>query len=391
MALEMPAEAEAIVVALKSRTAPVAEAVAQSLAACRWLRAGRRAADLLQVLLDLRFDGRRQYRPGRRRAAATELGADFATVCPAFPETGRTIYQRPSVRRRRAALRLLDAQPPADADDATPTWCACWAARPRRRSAWCPMPPCGRARRRSARRSTSCATAAIAYAVVDAIEDEDLRCLGAACADLALVTGGSGVAIGLPGNFRRAGLLATRAGARRPAARRRRGGGALRLLLGGDAGAGRAHARAASVARCSTRWTWRSAARRQSPTRWPGRTPSSRRRTGPDLRQRAAGGREGGAGEARPRPRRRAGRAGARRAGARPGRRRACAAWWWPAAKRSGAVVQALGVEALRIGPQIDPGVPATVSLGEPQLALALKSGNFGAEDFFLKAIETLR
>ncbi len=57
----------------------------------------------------------------------------------------------------------------------------------------------------------------------------------------------------------------------------------------------------------------------------------------------------------------------------------------------SGAVVQALGVRALRIGPQIDPGIPATLSLGEPQLALALKSGNFGAEDFFLKAIEKLR
>jgi uncharacterized protein YgbK (DUF1537 family) len=52
----------------------------------------------------------------------------------------------------------------------------------------------------------------------------------------------------------------------------------------------------------------------------------------------------------------------------------------------SGAVVAALGVRALKIGPPIDPGVPWTVSLGEPQLALALKSGNFGAPDFFLKA-----
>jgi uncharacterized protein YgbK (DUF1537 family) len=57
----------------------------------------------------------------------------------------------------------------------------------------------------------------------------------------------------------------------------------------------------------------------------------------------------------------------------------------------AGAVVQALGLRALRIGPQIDPGVPATLSLGEPPLALALKSGNFGAEDFFLRAIEKLR
>jgi uncharacterized protein YgbK (DUF1537 family) len=53
----------------------------------------------------------------------------------------------------------------------------------------------------------------------------------------------------------------------------------------------------------------------------------------------------------------------------------------------SGAVVEALGVKGLRIGPAIDPGVPWTVSLGDPPLALALKSGNFGAPDFFIKAI----
>ena len=54
----------------------------------------------------------------------------------------------------------------------------------------------------------------------------------------------------------------------------------------------------------------------------------------------------------------------------------------------SGAVVKALGVEALAIGPQIDPGVPWTMSIGPaPRLALALKSGNFGAPDFFEKAL----
>ncbi|MET0963341.1 MAG: nucleotide-binding domain containing protein, partial [Noviherbaspirillum sp.] len=56
----------------------------------------------------------------------------------------------------------------------------------------------------------------------------------------------------------------------------------------------------------------------------------------------------------------------------------------------SGAVVKALGVTGLRIGPEIDPGVPWTAALqdgraGKP-LALALKSGNFGSEDFFIKA-----
>ena len=52
----------------------------------------------------------------------------------------------------------------------------------------------------------------------------------------------------------------------------------------------------------------------------------------------------------------------------------------------SGAVVNALGVHALRIGPEIDPGVPWTLSMGEAPIALALKSGNFGAPDFFVKA-----
>jgi uncharacterized protein YgbK (DUF1537 family) len=56
----------------------------------------------------------------------------------------------------------------------------------------------------------------------------------------------------------------------------------------------------------------------------------------------------------------------------------------------AGAIVQALGVTGLRIGRQIDPGVPWTASLGEPALALALKSGNFGAPDFFLRAFSVL-
>jgi uncharacterized protein YgbK (DUF1537 family) len=56
----------------------------------------------------------------------------------------------------------------------------------------------------------------------------------------------------------------------------------------------------------------------------------------------------------------------------------------------SGAVVNGLGVTALEIGPEIDPGVPWTRSIGGAELALALKSGNFGAPDFFLKAWDRL-
>jgi uncharacterized protein YgbK (DUF1537 family) len=55
----------------------------------------------------------------------------------------------------------------------------------------------------------------------------------------------------------------------------------------------------------------------------------------------------------------------------------------------SGAVVAALGIKALRIGSQIDPGVPA-VEARPDGLLLALKSGNFGAEDFFHKALDVM-
>src|SRR5262245_39184926 len=56
----------------------------------------------------------------------------------------------------------------------------------------------------------------------------------------------------------------------------------------------------------------------------------------------------------------------------------------------AGAVVAALGIRSLRIGPQIDPGVPWTESLEDRPIALALKSGNFGGPDFFSKALAQL-
>lgn len=58
----------------------------------------------------------------------------------------------------------------------------------------------------------------------------------------------------------------------------------------------------------------------------------------------------------------------------------------------SGAVVEKLGVKALRIGTPIDPGVPWTVTIGTDEpVAMALKSGNFGATDFMTKAWDLLQ
>ncbi|KFL27739.1 hypothetical protein JP75_25175, partial [Devosia riboflavina] len=58
----------------------------------------------------------------------------------------------------------------------------------------------------------------------------------------------------------------------------------------------------------------------------------------------------------------------------------------------SGAVVAGLGLESLDIGPEIDPGVPWMYSkAGETPIAIALKSGNFGADNMFIKAWDLLR
>jgi len=52
----------------------------------------------------------------------------------------------------------------------------------------------------------------------------------------------------------------------------------------------------------------------------------------------------------------------------------------------SGAVIKELGISALEIGDEIDPGVPWTFSIDQPKIAVALKSGNFGGVDFFSRA-----
>ena len=56
----------------------------------------------------------------------------------------------------------------------------------------------------------------------------------------------------------------------------------------------------------------------------------------------------------------------------------------------AGAVVSNLGIKGIMIGEQIDPGVPTTVSIGNPLIGLVLKSGNFGSADFFEKALKVM-
>ena len=228
-------EADAVVVALKSRTAPVAEAVAESLAAQRWL-AGQGARQYLFKYCST-FDS---TEPATSARSPTRCSTRWAPISPLSARRS----PRRAVRSSRATC--------SSATCCCPTR-TCGTTRLR------PMTDANLVRvleRQTARgvglvafdivrrgpdairaRFAELRGAGCAYAVTDVIEDEDLRRLGAACSDLVLLTGGSGIAMGLPENFRAAALAAGLAADALPAVAGSRGG-ARRFLLGGDPGAG---------------------------------------------------------------------------------------------------------------------------------------------------------
>lgn len=54
----------------------------------------------------------------------------------------------------------------------------------------------------------------------------------------------------------------------------------------------------------------------------------------------------------------------------------------------TGAVLESLGIDAVDVGPELDPGVPWVITRAEPKLAVLPKAGNFGLEDMFVRAVE---
>jgi uncharacterized protein YgbK (DUF1537 family) len=224
------------------------------------------------------------------------------------------------------------------------------------------------------------------YAIVDAVSDAHLMAIGAAAESHALITGGSGVAMGLPENFRRAGLLSAAAGdqAALPDV-----GGHAAVLAGSCSRAtlmqiGRARAQAPVLdldplttpdasALIAQALDWAAPRLGDAPvviaaSATPERVSALQERIGRD----AAGALVEGA------------MAGIAAQLVALGVRRLVVA----GGETSGAVVSRLGVRSLLIGAEIDPGVPWTYAerAGDAPLKLALKSGNFGAPDFFLKA-----
>ncbi|MBR8176078.1 3-oxo-tetronate kinase [Burkholderia ambifaria] len=383
-ALDTMIDADAIVVALKSRTIAATDAVAQSLAAYEWLRAQGCRQFFFKYCST--FDSTDAGNIGPVADALLDAaGGDFAIACPAFPENGRTIFRghlfvgdvplnesgmehHPLTPMKDANLvRVLQRQTTAKVGLIRYDTIAQGAAAVRARV--------------DALRADG-----TRFAIADALSDHDLHVLGEACANLPLVTGGSGVALGLPENFRRAGLLPERDNA----ASLPRIDGLSAVLAGSASKATNAQVAAWRESRPSFRIDPLAASRGepvvddalafarshlpQPVLIYATTSPDEVKAVQQALGVEAAGHLVESTLAAIAR--------GLRELGVRK--------FVVAGGETSGAVVQALDVKSLQIGAQIAPGVPATATIDVQPLGLALKSGNFGTVDFFDKALRAL-
>ncbi len=383
---EPPADPAAFeVIALKSRTAPVGEAVAETRAALKWLQAA--GAQRFFWKYCSTFDSTAEGNIGPvAEALMADLGCDQTIYCPAFPENGRSIFmgnlfvgQQPLAEspmkdhpltpmRDSNLMRLLEPQvtkPVGLADRLTV------------------------ARGAGVLRAELAALKAkgVAHVVVDAVANSDLEVIAEACRDMVLMTGGSAVAMPLPGLYLADGTLS--ADAPKAEAPQLDPG---TVVLSGSCSAMTNKQVAAYLAsgapgfRLDPLDLAENGA--QAALDWLagqdlGAAPLIYATANTDsvrAAQKKLGVAEAGeiveatlsacAVAARDR--------GARRVIVAGG-------------ETSGAVTKALGVSQLDIGAEIAPGVPWTYCRsGGQQIALTLKSGNFGAETFFTDAQERL-
>ncbi len=373
---------DAVVVALKSRTAPAKQAVEESLAALAWLR----AAGCRQFFFKYcsTFDSTDQGNIGPvADALLAALGSGFALACPAFPTNARTVYQGHlfvgSTLLNESGMENHPLTPMTDANLVR--------VLSRQTDGTVGLVPFATVEKGAIairQAMTALKEQGRRYAIVDAVSDAHLLAIGEAAAGHALITGGSGVAMGLPANFRRQGVLADHGD---PSHLPRVEGHAA--VLSGSCsratlaqlGAARAHlpvlqldplATPDAAALADTALSWTAGRLGATPvviaaSAPPDKVAAIQAKLGRDaagsliedaLARIAAG------------------------LVARGVRRLVVAG-----GETSGAVVGRLGVRSLHIGPEIDPGVPWTYAeTSDASLLLALKSGNFGATDFFSKA-----
>jgi 3-dehydrotetronate 4-kinase len=381
-------DVDAIVIALKSRTNPAEEAVAQSLAACAWLK--QAGATQIYFKYCSTFDSTAKGNIGPvTEALMRALGADFTVSTPAFPDNGRTVFKGHlfvgDILLSDSGMRDHPLTPMTDAN-----LVRVLQAQSKQKIGLIEACTVQAGSAAITERMGALRNDGISVAIVDAISNDDLLKLGSALHDLALVCGGSGVAIGLPQNF---GMTASPQASALPAAAGSRAvvSGSCsqatnrqvaRFIASGGAAFGidamRAATDSASVIAQALDWAkaqWATLANDPLLV-YSTAEPQAVREIQASL--------------------------GVEHAGIAIEKTLASIAMGLvnlgvrqlivAGGETSGACVQVLGISQLRIGPQIDTGVPwchADSAVGP--MHLALKSGNFGSDDFFHKAFTMLQ
>jgi 3-dehydrotetronate 4-kinase len=382
----LPADIDAVVIALKSRTISAEDAVGQSLAALAWLR--RHAAEQVYFKYCSTFDSTAQGNIGSvTEALMHALGTDFTIATPAFPDNGRTVFKGHlfvgDVLLHESGMQNHPLTPMTDANLVRVLQGQC-----KRKVGLLDYRTVMAGEQAIGARIQALRAQGVGIAVVDAVSNEDLMRLGAALKGMPLVTAGSGVAIGLPQNH---GLKPSPKASALPPAKGHRaivsgscslatnrqvqhfiaaGCPALAIdpqrIAQGEDVAAQALAWAAPKLGASPVLIY-STAQAQALKAVQG-----------ELGAEAAGTMVE---EALSRIARGLVQAGVRQLIVAGG-------------ETSGACVQALHVAQMQIGQQIDPGVPwcyaSSDAAGQEGLHLTLKSGNFGTDDFFSKAFALL-
>lgn len=379
----LPSDVDAVVVALKTRSIAATDAIAQSIDALKVLQESGCVRFFFKYCST--FDSTDAGNIGPVGDALLDsLKAAQAIYCPAFPENGRTIFfghlfvgdvlLSDSHMRHHPLTPMTDSNLARVLGRQTPHKVGLVPLR---------QVQAGSANVRTA--LDRLASEGVRHVVVDAVANTDLGIIAEAIGDDPLVTGGSGVALGLPAAYRRRGSLAHNAGADSLP----KVGGASAVLAGscsaatlGQIAAFRgAHfaldtdaiCRGEDVVGKALDWARGELGKGVvlvSASDTPDAVKALQSKYGVERSSQAI----------------EKAMATLARGLVEAGVGRLVVA----GGETSGAVVGALGVTALRIGSEIDPGVPWTASIDAKPLLLALKSGNFGSPDFFTKAFQNL-
>ncbi len=377
----------AAVVALKSRTLPVNEAVAQSLAACQWLL--EQGARQIFFKYCSTFDSTPEGNIGQvAEALLNYLDGKLTIACPAFCANDRTVYQgHLFVGNRLLSESSMRDHPLTPMTDADLVRLLGKQLSSSGKTGLVPLAIVAQGPSAIQAKLNELSRQGLQFMVVDAVSNRNLIDIGTACAKLKLITGGSGVAIGLPDNFRKAGMLGEIDGF----ARLSRLAGPAAVIAGSCSAATRSQLRrmantypalkvdpirlAEGKQSAATAAAWAAdALKKKVVLIYSSDDPQEVTKAQEKLGVKQAG-----------EIIERALAEIARKLYAQGVRKMIVAG-----GETSGAVVEALGVSSLHIGPEIEPGVPWTFSEKPGKLYLALKSGNFGGEDFFEKAFKML-